>query len=144
MQCTWAIIDFVLIAQYKTHDNKTLYYIEQALYRIDKLKVAFKALCPLDKSTKEGYFNFPKFYIMTYYTIFIWEFGVVDNFDIEHSKARHKFHVKEFYARTNKWQGYKGQICLHNTRRINMLAIQDVLFHNQSRPTIQSNGQIKA
>src|SRR5436305_12908311 len=113
MQCTWAIIDFVLMAQYKTHDNETLCYMEQALYRIDKLKGVFKALCPLDKSTKEGYFNFPKFYIMTYYTTFIWEFGAADNFDIEHSEARHKFHVKEFYVRTNKWQGYEGQICLH-------------------------------
>ena len=108
MQCTWAIIDFVLMAQYKTHDNETLCYMEQALYRIDKLKGAFKALCPLDKSTKEGYFNFPKFYIMTYYTTFIWEFGAADNFDIEHSEAGHKFYIKEFYARTNKWQEYEG------------------------------------
>ena len=71
MHCAWAFVDFILIVQYKTHNNKTLYYIEQALYRIDKMKVAFRALHPLNKSTNEGHFNFLKFHIMTHYTSFI-------------------------------------------------------------------------
>ena len=71
MHCTQAIVDFILIVQYKTYNSETLHYIEHALYKIDKIKVAFRALCPLDKSTDEGYFNFSKFYIITYYTSFI-------------------------------------------------------------------------
>src|SRR5271165_5003724 len=83
MHCTQAIVDFILIAQYKTYNSKTLCYIEHALYRINRMKVAFRALCPLDKFTNEGYFNFSKFYIMTYYTLFIWDFRAIDNFNIE-------------------------------------------------------------
>jgi hypothetical protein len=102
MRCVWAFVDFILITQYKTHNNKSLSYIEYALYRINKMKVAFRALHPLDKSTNEGYFNFPKFHVMTHYTLFIQDFGVADNFDIEYSKVGHKYHIKDFYRRTNK------------------------------------------
>ena len=42
MYCARAIVDFILLAQYKTHDDETLRYLEQALYRIDKTKVVFK------------------------------------------------------------------------------------------------------
>src|SRR6266436_3093147 len=42
MHCARAIIDFILLAQYKTHDDETLCYLEQALYRIDRTKVVFK------------------------------------------------------------------------------------------------------
>jgi hypothetical protein len=118
--------------------------MEQALYRIDKMKVAFRALRPVDKSTDEGHFNFPKFYAITYYTSFIWDFGAADNYDTEHSEAGHKYHVKDFYRRTNKKRGYQGQICLHNTQQMNILAMEDVLFHDQSRHSTQGNNQIKA
>ena len=144
MHCARAFVDFILMAQYKTHDDETLRYMEQALYRIDKMKVAFRALRPLDKSTDEGHFNFPKFHVMTHYTSFIRDFGAADNYDTEHSEAGHKYHVKDFYGRTNKNRGYQGQICLHNTRRMNMLAMEDVLFHDQSGHSTQGNNQIKA
>src|SRR5277367_6246025 len=144
MHCARAVVDFILMAQYKTHDNETLRYMDHALYRIDRMKVAFKALRPVDKSTDEGHFNFPKFHIMTHYTSFIRDFGAADNFDTEHSEAGHKYQVKEFYKRTNKRQGYEDQICLHITRRTKMLAMEDALFHDQSRHTTQGNDQIRA
>jgi hypothetical protein len=144
MHCTRAIVDFILLAQYKTHDDETLRYLDHALYRIDKTKVAFKALRPVDKATDEGYFNFPKFHVMTHYMSCIRDFGAADNFDTEHSEAGHKYHVKAFYRRTNKRQGYEDQICLHNTRRISMIAMEDILFHGQSRYTTQTNNDIRA
>ncbi len=97
------IVDFILIAQYKTHDEETLHYLDHALYRINKTKIVFKMLHPVNKTTDKGYFNFLKFHIMTYYTSCIQNFGTVDNFDMEHSEAEHKYHVKDFYRRTNKW-----------------------------------------
>ena len=106
MHCVQAFVDFILIAQYKTHNNETLHYIEQALYRINKMKVAFRALHPLNKSTNEGHFNFLKFHTMTHYTLFIQDFGVADNYNTEHSKVGHKYHMKDFYRRMNKKQGY--------------------------------------
>jgi hypothetical protein len=144
MHCARAIVDFILLAQYKTHDDETLRYLEQALYRIDRTKAVFKRFRPIDKATDEGHFNFPKFHAMTHYTSCIREYGAADNFDTEHSEAAHKYHVKAFYGRTNKRQGYEDQICLHNTRRINMLAMTNVLFHKKSRYTTQSGNDIEA
>ncbi len=135
MHCARAIVDFILIVQYKTHDEETLRYLDYVLYRIDKTKIVFKALHPVDKTTDEGHFNFPKFHVITHYTSCIWDFGATDNFDMEHNKAGHKYYVKDFYGRTNKRQGYENQICLYNTRRINMIAMEDMLFHRQTRYT---------
>jgi hypothetical protein len=144
MHCARAIVDFILLAQYKTHDDETLRYLEQALYRIDKTKVAFQKLRPIDKITEEGHFNFPKFHIMTHYTTCIREYGAADNFDTEHSEAGHKYHVKAFYGRTNKRRGYEDQICLHNTRRNNMLAMENVIFYRESKHTTQTSNNIEA
>ena len=139
-----AIVDFILLVQYKTHDNETLRYLEQALYRIDRTKAVFKQFRPIDKTTDEGHFNFPKFHAMTHYISCIREYGAADNFDTEHSEAAHKYHVKAFYGRTNKRQGYEDQICLHNTRRINMLTMTNILFHKKSRYMTQSGNDIEA
>ena len=42
MYCARAIVDFILLVQYKTHNDETLHYLEQALYRIDKTRIVFK------------------------------------------------------------------------------------------------------
>ena len=144
MYCARAIVDFILLAQYKTHDDETLEYLDHALYRIDKTKAVFKQFRPVDKATDEGHFNFPKFHAMTHYTSSIREYGAADNFDTEHSEAGHKYHVKAFYGRTNKRRGYEDQICLHNTRRTNMLAMDNVLFHRKTRYTTQCSNDIEA
>ena len=52
--------------------------------------------------------------------------------------------MKVFYEGTNKCQGYEDQIYLYNTRRINMLAMTNVLFHKKSRYTTQSGNDIEA
>jgi hypothetical protein len=56
MHCAQAIIDFILLTYYKTHDDETLYYLEQALYKIDRTKVVFKWFHPISKATDEGHF----------------------------------------------------------------------------------------
>jgi hypothetical protein len=101
-----AIVDFILLAQYKTHDDETLEYLDHAIYRIDRIKAVFKQFRVVDKATDEGHFNFLKFHVMTHYASGIWEYGAADNFDTEHSEAEHKYHVKAFYGKTNKRQGY--------------------------------------
>ena len=42
IQYTCTIFDFTILAQYILHDDKTLYYIEHALYRLEKPKKAFE------------------------------------------------------------------------------------------------------
>ena len=42
IQCAQAILDFTMLAQYVLHDEETLRYIEHALYRLEKTKIAFE------------------------------------------------------------------------------------------------------
>ena len=42
LHCTRAILDFVMLSTYASHDETTLGYLEHALYRIDKLKPVFR------------------------------------------------------------------------------------------------------
>jgi len=42
MHYAHAIIDFIVIARYTSHDTKFLKYLDHALYYIDKLKDVFK------------------------------------------------------------------------------------------------------
>ncbi|KAI9750296.1 MAG: hypothetical protein M4579_006529 [Chaenotheca gracillima] len=127
-----ALVDFVLLAQYRTHDEETMRYMSHALYRIDQLKGVFRDYRPADRETKEGHFNFPKFHAITHYMEFIREFGATDGFDTSHSEAAHKYLVKTFYGRTNKRDDYKEQILRHNTRRLNILAMEDIFASRMS------------
>jgi hypothetical protein len=91
MYCAQTVVDFILITQYKTYNNKTLCYINHILYRIDRMKITFRTLCSIDKLTDKSHFNFSKFYIIIYYTLFIQDFETADNFDTEYSKTVYKY-----------------------------------------------------
>ena len=41
IECTWAILDFIMLAKYVLYNNKTLQYIDHALYRLENTKIAF-------------------------------------------------------------------------------------------------------
>lgn len=42
---TYIIFDCTILTQYSLHNNKTLLYMEHALYRLDKTKIAFDNHC---------------------------------------------------------------------------------------------------
>ena len=42
IQCAWAILDFTMLAQYVSHGEETLCYMEYTLYRLEKTKIAFE------------------------------------------------------------------------------------------------------
>ena len=46
--CARAVLHFTMLAQYPLYDNETISYIEHALYRLDKTKIAFENHCPID------------------------------------------------------------------------------------------------
>ncbi len=63
LQCMRAIIDFVHMAQCKSHTNKTLRYMEHVLYKINQTKAAFRDARQTDtmiREGKSGHFNFSK------------------------------------------------------------------------------------
>ncbi len=126
IHCPCAILNFTMLAQYPSHDDETLSYIEHALYRLDKTKIAFDNHRPIDAKLFQPTFNYPKFHTMTYFVQCIRDYGSVINYDRAHNKAAHKYLLKAFYGQTNKKE-HKSQILKHNIRYTNVIAIQDAI-----------------
>ena len=61
-----AIISFVVLVRYRFYNDKTLRYIIAALTRINLLKEIFRIYRSIDSITNKNYFNFPKFYNISY------------------------------------------------------------------------------
>ena len=57
IQCAWAILDFTIRAQYVSHDDKTLRYMEHALYKLKKTKIVFEHHRPIDSKLCQPTFN---------------------------------------------------------------------------------------
>jgi hypothetical protein len=142
MQCTRAIVDFITMASYRTHDESTLQYLDQALYRIDKTKEAFRSV-RAGENGGDGHFNFPKFHAMSHYVEYIRRFGSADGTDTSHSEAGHKYHLKAFYSRTNKGEEYMNQIFAHTIRRQNELSMSNMIFSKHTASTSQGNDRIE-
>ncbi len=98
-----------MLAQYPLHNDETISYMEHALYRLDKTKIAFENHCPINAKLFRPTFNYPKFHAMTYFVKCIQDYGSAINYDTAHSEAAHKYFLKAFYGRTNK-KKYKSQI----------------------------------
>ena len=62
-----------------------------ALKRINLLKDIFAPYWPVNKITEVGHFNFSKFHIITYYLEYIQLYSAVNEVDILHNKAAHKY-----------------------------------------------------
>lgn len=148
LQYARAVLDFVMLAMYHAHDDKTLSYIGQALYRIDKFKLVFAAYRPThvvtdDRGENEAaHFNIPKLHALTHYVDFIRRYGSAQNFDTCYGEAAHKFLLKDFFPRTNKSQKFDRQILDHNIRRVNMLAMADLLQYRDSRRRTTSDAAL--
>ena len=109
IQCTQAILDFTILAQYVLHDEETLCYMEHALYRLEKTKIAFEQYQSIDSKLCQPTFNYPKFHAISQFVLCIQDYGSAVNYDTTHSKAAHKYLLKAFYNRTNKKE-YESQI----------------------------------
>lgn len=42
IQFAWAILNLTILTQYILHGNKTFWYINHTLYRLEKIKIAFE------------------------------------------------------------------------------------------------------
>ena len=103
---TRAVMNFVILTQYTSHNEDTLQYLEHALFWINKLKDVFQHLHPVDSDITEGHFNILKLHVMIHYTHHIRWYGTADNVDTEHSEAAHKFLIKAFFNQTNKCESF--------------------------------------
>ncbi len=55
-----------MLFQYLLYNNKTLFYIEHALYKLDKTKIGFENYCPINVKLFGPTFNYPKFHTITH------------------------------------------------------------------------------
>ena len=115
-----------MLAQYPSHNDETLSYMDHTLYRLDKTKIAFENHRPINIKLFRPTFNHPKFHAITHFVKCIQDYGSAINYSMAHSKAAHKYLLKAFYGQTNK--EHESQILKHNIRHTNVIAMKDVII----------------
>ena len=88
MHCTRAMIDFIMLAQYTSHDEDTLKYMQHALFWWNKLKKVFWHLWSFNTDTQQRHFNILKFHAIIHYANFIRQYDVVNNVNIVRSWSK--------------------------------------------------------
>ncbi len=128
-----AFVDFVLLAQYRSHDDNILQYLKHALIWMNAFKSMFQSHRSLNKKTNEKHFNFFKFHIMIHYAKFIRKFQVANEYDTSHDETKHKYIIKKYYFRTNKQNNFQEQLIHHNNRRLNVLIMKNIIRHKKKQ-----------
>ncbi|THU79969.1 hypothetical protein K435DRAFT_696677 [Dendrothele bispora CBS 962.96] len=89
-----ALMDFIYIAQYQSHDTTTLSYLESALEEWHKNKF-------IDKGVRD-HLNIPKFHSLLHYSKSISMLGTTDNFNTETFERLHIDFAKAGWHASNK------------------------------------------
>ncbi|THU83170.1 hypothetical protein K435DRAFT_690054 [Dendrothele bispora CBS 962.96] len=96
IQACKAILDFIYLAQYQSHDEVTLGYMQEALDQWEEHRDFF-----IDKGTRK-HFNIPKFHSLQHYINAIRFLGTTDNFNTELFERLHIDFAKEGWRTSNK------------------------------------------
>ncbi|KAJ6550698.1 hypothetical protein B0H10DRAFT_2169918 [Mycena sp. CBHHK59/15] len=111
-----ALLDFLYLAQYPIHSDKTLAQLDDALNRFHDNKDIF-----VDLGIRTN-FNLPKLHFLRHYKLLITRFGTTDNFNTEYTERLHIDLAKDAYRATNhkdeypqmtQWLERKEKILLH-------------------------------
>jgi len=132
----WAVVNFVMLTQYISHDENTLQYLLHVLFQINKLKNVFWHLRSVNLNISEGHFNILKLHVMTHYAQHIHQYDSADNIDTEHSEAAHKFLVKVFFSQTNKHKSFQQQLLLHNICHLNLSAMKNLILWKKTQNSV--------
>ena len=132
IQCARAILDFIMLAWYVLHNEETLRYMEHALYRLEKTKIAFEQHRFIDSKLYQPIFNYPKFHAISHFVWCIWDYGSAVNYNTAYSETAYKYFLKAFYNKTNKKE-YKLQIRQHNIRHTNIIGMKDIIILEKTR-----------
>ncbi|KAI0726113.1 hypothetical protein C8Q72DRAFT_784365 [Fomitopsis betulina] len=90
-----ALLDFIYIAQYSTHDDQTLKYLEDALVQYHKHKDTLKTL------GIRQHLNIPKFHSLVHYADSIRSLGTTDNYNTEMFERLHIDCAKKAWRASN-------------------------------------------
>ncbi|THU76090.1 hypothetical protein K435DRAFT_705670 [Dendrothele bispora CBS 962.96] len=96
VQACRAILDFLYLALYGSHDEETLAYMEDALSKWHNNRDYF-----LETEIRKD-FNIPKFHSLLHYVDSIRKFGTVDNYNTELFERLHIDFAKEGWRASNK------------------------------------------
>ncbi|KAF9486934.1 hypothetical protein BDN71DRAFT_1485414 [Pleurotus eryngii] len=90
-----AILDFLYLAQYPVHTDRSLELLEDALEEFHSNKAIF-----IDLGIRDS-FNIPKLHFAKHYVRFIKLYGTLDNFNTEYTERLHIDLAKDAYEATN-------------------------------------------
>ncbi|KAI0040396.1 hypothetical protein FA95DRAFT_1502921 [Auriscalpium vulgare] len=111
-----SLLDFLYLAQYPSHSESTLKYLEKALKAFHASKFIFEEI-----GIREG-FNIPKLHGLLHYVASIRAFGTTDNYNTEATERLHIDYAKDAYRSTNhkdvypqmtRWLVRREQILRH-------------------------------
>ena len=128
MHFTWAVVDFVILSQYSSHDDDTLQYLQHTLFWMNRLKNIFCHLHSVNSDINAGHFNLLKLHVITHYAEHIWQYSTADKVDTKYSEAVHKYLVKAFFNQTNKWEDFQEQLMYHNICHVNLLRMKNLIL----------------
>lgn len=123
------MLDFLYIAQYKSHSDQTLEYLDAALTDFHKNKQIFLkesarlgkcffvSMAALFSLRVGGNFNLPKLHGLEHYTPSIRSFGTTDNTNTEATERLHIDFAKDAYRATNKKEDHLEQMTWWLDRR---------------------------
>lgn len=132
IQYTQAILDFIILAQYISHDKEILCYIEHTLYKGENTETLFEYHQLIDSKLCQLTFNYPKFYAINYFVQFIWNYSSVVNQNTAYSKTAYKYYFKFFYNKLNKKE-YDLQIRQYNVHHTNIIVIKNAIILEKIR-----------
>lgn len=125
-----ACVDFITLAQYRSHDTHTLQFMTMALFRMNQTKEAFRRYRGKKDEggiwCEDGHFNFPKFHAIVHYTDQIQWLGNATDLETGHFEYDHRRFIKDFFKNTNKRKGWEDQVMAHYRRWLNMAAEMDI------------------
>ncbi|KAI0725020.1 hypothetical protein C8Q72DRAFT_786306 [Fomitopsis betulina] len=110
-----ALLDFIYIAQYSTHDDQTLKYLEDVLVQYHKHKDILKTL------GIHQHLNIPKFHSLVHYADSIRSLGMTDNYNTEMFERLHINCAKKAWRASNhrnerpqmtKWLEWREKITM--------------------------------
>lgn len=117
-----AILDFIYLAQYSSHDDKTLVLMDDALDAWHANKNCF-----VESGARED-FNIPKFHSLKHYVQSIRLFGTTDNYNTEMFERLHIDFAKKGWRASNHRDAFP-QMVTWLSRQEKMAAFNNYLAH---------------
>jgi hypothetical protein len=125
-----SLLDFIYMAQYISHSDETLQYMQNALDTFHKQKIVFKTLWP------HVNFNFPKLHSLLHFTSSIRLFGATDNYNSEQFERLHIDFAKDAYHATNRREE-RPQMVQHLKQMEQVHLFEQVIEWRRSRQELQ-------